>query len=222
MKTPISVSEATLQTVYQLMDNGKLKTGQQIARKIKRDYTTVYRALKVLQGQGRVTARKRGRFKFFSQVGQKTKAKTQPPKREHATVQQIQTKVAELLTKGPARLTDMVQSMPYPRSSTYAAVAEMRRQGLARLHPNGLLEPIQPLLTDPTLVAGEPAPIVEMTQPEMPQLPKTDPEADAPVHTPAAADLLADLVRELAEFNAKISAVVLQKQNGGIQKQLQL
>jgi hypothetical protein len=158
--TTHNVSENTLMNVEQALKDGKKRTSKQIAKSIKRDPTTVHRALQVLSEKGRVVSIQKGRARVFAIIN----AKTDPVLLEGLELMlRIQAEVRNLLLEsGPLARPDVVQAMNYPRATTYAAIAEMRRAGDVLLD-EGILSlptpkaPVQELLPPIALVpAPEP------------------------------------------------------------------
>lgn len=155
------VSENTLMNVEAVLLAGKPKTGKQIARAIKRAHTTVYRALALLAEQGKVMATKKGRAKRFVLV-QETKPITTNGARIDRTTA-IKAAVLQYLQKhGPTPQVMVVQKTPFPRGTTYAVVAEMRRGGDVVLQDGKLsipaatnTQPTETLKIEPALPQGE-------------------------------------------------------------------
>lgn len=134
------VSDNTLMNVNDVLAGGRPMTGPQIAKKIKRDVATVYRALGILQKNEKVDSLRYGRRKIFFRkpdpkpvkvITKTPKAVPQPKPVSRVKVDEIKAAVRELLQKeGPMPLVEIVKSFEFPRSSTYAAVAEMSRAGV--------------------------------------------------------------------------------------------
>lgn len=203
--TPITVSANTLMNVEQALKGGKTMTGPQIADSIKRDYTTVHRALTQLQDEGKIGMVKHGRFKIYFMVKDNQPEKAPKHPKVHKAIQKQETiettpetttvsklgpKAEEiqnaarqyLMVNGPTTLNGLAKSLPYPRSSSYAALAEMRRLQAVRVRDDGLLEVAQP-----SFVVPGPQPL------------KGTATADLPTPGMDTTGILAQLVRRLTE-----------------------
>ncbi len=147
MKKKINtISENTLMNVETALEDGRPRTCPQIAKKIKRDPATVYRALGVLQKKGKADSLRVGRQKLYfrkkaieKMKEQKSAAKPTPPQSAgKVQIEAIKVAVKELLQKkGPLQLIQIVKTLAFPRSSTYAAVAEMKRNQVLAVMEDG-------------------------------------------------------------------------------------
>jgi hypothetical protein len=199
MTTNHNVSQNTLMNVEQALKDGKAKTAPQIAKAIKRDYTTVYRALTVLMSKHRVDFTKKGRFKlFFSKVTPPVAKSESPPKHVQKFVMNgnkvihIQNEVRDFLLKnGPTALVDVVKGLKTPRGTTYAAIAEQRRAGRLDYEEGILSLPAPTLPGEPEVLTNATALLVPGPSPV-----EETPTADLP---PAPEALLGGLVRSLTE-----------------------
>lgn len=201
MKTQNLVSANTLMNVEQALRDGNPKTAPEIAKVIKRDYQTVYKALHLLSNEGKIGCVKNGRFKLFfhkkkEEVGVKHPHVHQvfnipPPPEDMSQTQvvQIQDAARQYLAKhGPTALVDLVRSLDFPRSSSYAALAEMRRIHGIRVNDEGLLELSAPVLVVPV---AQPEPLEGSTTGDLPSV-----KEEGPYAAPA---ILAGLVKALTE-----------------------
>lgn len=164
----MTISENTLMNVEQILAAGKPMTGQQIAKAIKRDTATVYRALAALQKAGKASFVRYGRNKIFFPVKTKPAVQRKLSAAARAHIDEIQKKVKSLIQKnGPTPLVEIVRDLPFPRSSTYAAVAEMRRTGGVHVSDGGQLA-LEPL---PTPVVPGPKPVEDTPTSDLPTPP---------------------------------------------------
>lgn len=211
MKNSYLVSANTLLNVEEVLKDGVPKTSLEIAASIKRNYTTVYRALCCLAENGKVSAVRQGKKKYFFIPREPRK----PTHRSHEIVKQfpdytqvfnIQREAkAYLAANGPTLLIDLVKALDYPRSSCYSAVAELRRINHIRINEMAQLELNTPTAIPTTteyVPAPEkipppiPSPVTVVPTPDM--VPGT-PNTEIPVIQEEPRAILAHLVRAITE-----------------------
>lgn len=172
--TTLSVSPKTLSTIRQFLADGKPKTVKMLTANAKKKPATVYRALQVLEEEGAVESIRHGRSKlYFARLEDETREE-KPSHAQNAVearVARIQKSIQAVLEKkGRMPLKAIVEGFDYPRSSTYAAAAEMRRKGELDQDEEGnyylTASPLLPVHVPPpvegTATADLPPPPIEM------------------------------------------------------------